>query len=162
MNQNSYKIELLVLGLGNELLTDDGIGVHVVRKLQKEPPVDGMFIAEVGTGILHAQDMLEQAQQVIAIDAVHAGGKSGTIYRFNAEDAQVNRAVTLHELGIVGLLQFIPEHRRPQITIIGIEPETLDYGMELSPNVESVVPQVIEIIKELGKSILSCKQLYHE
>ena len=75
MLPNLKKFKVLVLGLGNELLTDDGVGVHVLRTLQKQPPANGVLFAEIGTAILHSQHLLEQAETVIAIDAVRAGDR---------------------------------------------------------------------------------------
>jgi len=155
MIQGIKQIEVLVLGLGNELLTDDGVGVHVVRKLQTEPPIDGVEILEVGTAILHAQYLLEQAVHVIAVDAVRAGDGPGAVYRFDVDQAHMNRPATLHELGIVGVLKLIPADRRPRVTILGIEPETIDYGMELSSVVQASLPRVVQIVQEMIMQLLS-------
>lgn len=148
-------IQVLVVGLGNELLTDDGVGVHVVRSLQETPPVDGVEVLEVGTAILHAQHLIEQAAHVIAVDAVRAGDEPGAVYRFDVDQAHMNRPTTLHELGIVGVLKLIPADRRPQVTILGIEPETIDYGMELSSAVQASVPRAAQIVQEMIMQLLS-------
>ena len=155
MTRGNKQIEVLVLGLGNELLTDDGVGVHVVRMLQKEPPIEGVVIAEVGTAILHAQHLLEQTACVIAVDAVQAGDAPGAVYRFNIDQAQLNHPTTLHELGIVGLMRLIPEHNRPEVTILGVEPARIDYGMELSSAVQAAVPRVVQIVREMIMEIQS-------
>lgn len=155
MLPNLKKFKILVLGLGNELLTDDGVGVHVLRTLQKQPPANGVLFAEIGTAILHSQHLLEQAETVIAIDAVRAGDRPGSICHFDIGQAQMNHPVTLHELGIVGVLKLMPESVRPQVTIVGVEPGTIDYGMELSPSVQASVPRVIQIVQEMITQILS-------
>ena len=67
----------------------------------------------------------------------------------------MNHPVTLHELGIVGVLKLMPESVRPQVTIVGVEPGTIDYGMELSPSVQASVPRVIQIVQEMITQILS-------
>jgi hydrogenase maturation protease len=161
MSNEKKQIEVLVLGLGNELLTDDGVGVHVIRMLQKEPPIEGVMIAEVGTGILHAQYLLEQACHVIAVDAVKAGDQPGSVYSFNVDQAQLNEPASLHELGIVGLLQLMPEHSRPVTTILGVEPEKIEYGMELSATLEAAVPRVVQIARKMITNILSRKVVCH-
>ncbi len=161
MTREVNQIEVLVLGLGNELLTDDGVGVHVIRMLQKEPPIEGVVFAEVGTAILHAQDLLEQASHVIAIDAVRAGDESGAVYRFDSGQVPLNQPASLHELGIVGLMQLIPAPDRPEVTILGIEPEKIDYGMELSPVVQAAMPRVVQIVREIIMSLLSRKVVCH-
>ena len=155
MTRGNKQIEVLVLGLGNELLTDDGVGVHVVRMLQKETVIEGVVVAEVGTAIIHAQHLLEQAAHVIAVDAVRAGEEPGAVYRFGIDQAQLNTPMTLHELGIVGLMQLIPESDRPEVTILGIEPDIIEYGMELSPPLESAVPGVVRIVRKMITELLS-------
>jgi hydrogenase maturation protease len=157
MGYGKKQIEVLILGLGNELLTDDGVGVHAIRLLGQEPPMEGVVAAEAGTAILHTQDLLEQASFVIAIDAVKAGDKPGSVYRFDVEEARINRPSSLHDLGIVGLLRLIPQQDRPAVTILGVEPESLDYGMELSPVVEAAVPGVVQIVRDMVTDILSRK-----
>ena len=155
MTRGNKQIEVLVLGLGNELLTDDGVGVHVVRMLQKETVIEGVVVAEVGTAIIHAQHLLEQAACVIAVDAVQAGDKPGAIYRFDIDQAPLNQPASLHELGIVGLMQLIPEQDRPEVTILGVEPEKIDYGMELSLAVQAALPRVVQTVREMIMKILS-------
>jgi hydrogenase maturation protease len=157
MGYEIKNIDVLVLGLGNELLTDDGVGIHAVRMLGQEPPMEGVVVAQVGTAILHAQDLLEQAVAVIAIDAVQAGDKPGSIYRFDVDQARINQSVSLHDLGIVGVMQLIPQQDRPAVTILGVEPQSLDYGMDLSPAVKAVVPRVVQIVRTIATEILSRK-----
>jgi hydrogenase maturation protease len=155
MGHEKKKIEVLVLGLGNELLTDDGVGIHAVRMLGQEPPMEGVVVAQAGTAVLHAQDLLEQAAFVIAIDAVRAGDKPGSIYRFDIDQARINQSVSLHDLGIVGVMQLIPQQARPAVTILGIEPGSLNYGMELSPAVGAALPRVVRIVRDMITEILS-------
>ena len=155
MPDGMTQIDVLVLGLGNELLCDDGVGVHIVRLLQKEPPAQGVLIAEAGTAILRLQHLLEQANHVIAIDAVRAGDTPGTVYCFDIDQAHMSRPVSLHDLGIVGLLQLMPVDSRPKVTILGIEPETIDYGMELSPSVQANIDGVCQRAKQMITERLS-------
>ncbi len=157
MSNEKKQIEVLVLGLGNELLKDDGVGVHVIRMLQKEPLIEGAVIAEVGTAILHAQHLLEQSAYVIAVDAVRAGDKPGSVYSFNIDQAQLNKPASLHQLGIVGLMKLIPEQDRPEVTILGIEPERIDCGMELSSAVQAAVPGAVQTARKMITNILSRK-----
>ena len=155
MNRAAKPIDVLVLGLGNELLTDDGAGVHVIRMLQKEPSPEGVLAAEIGTGILHAQHLLEQVVQVIAVDAVQAGDEPGAVYRFDLDQVPLKQPASLHDVGIAGLMQLIPKSDRPEVTVVGIEPEKIDFGMELSPAVQAAVPGVVSIVKKMIASILS-------
>jgi len=149
---NAENLKILIVGLGNELLGDDGVGLHAVRELRKDPPA-GVRLAEVGTRILHAQHLLEDADVVIAVDAVRAGGRPGSVYRLYAEDAAIQRSYSLHGMGIAGLLRTMPKDARPCIIILGVEPETIDYAIELSPTVRSALGRVVNTARQIIKDI---------
>ena len=93
---------LVILGLGNLLLTDDGVGVHAVRALGADPPPDAELV-EAGTWVFEAQAAVERATELIAIDAIDMGQPPGTIGRFEL-DADRARPVpsSLHEFDSVG------------------------------------------------------------
>lgn len=138
---------ILVAGLGNVLLTDDGVGVHLVRHLQKEP-VQGVLPVEVGTAVLDALHLFEWADKILAVDAVEAGSPPGTVYRFSVEKpgSQAHQ-MSLHELSLLGALRMIPEEKHPQeICIVGVEPARIDYGLELSPAVQAMFPRLLEAV----------------
>ncbi len=140
---------ILVAGLGNLLLRDDGVGVHAVRALQQSPP-PGAIAVEVGTAVLDAVPLLERVEKVLAIDAMEAGGAPGAIYRCGVSDVAGQRErASLHEVSLLSVLQFIPADRRPEISILAIEPGIIDYGLELSPGVEAALPRVIELVKHI-------------
>jgi hydrogenase maturation protease len=132
---------LLVVGLGNLLLADDGVGVHAVRMLQEDPP-PGVVVAEVGTALLDALYLLEQAEQVLAIDAMQAGGEPGTIYAFAPGDV-LEDGRSLHDLGLVSILRFLPEDGRPRVAVLGVEPGVIEFGLELSTPVAAAMPSLL-------------------
>ncbi len=152
VSRDSEYPRVLIVGLGNELLGDDGVGVHAVRELLKNPP-EGVRVVEVGTRVLRAQQLLEDADIVIAIDAVRAGGRPGSIYRFGAEDVEVQRYYSLHDMGIAGLLQAVPDDSRPTLIILGVEPEKIAYTMELSPAMQSVLERVVNAAQQITEDI---------
>jgi len=152
MKSDSENTRIAIIGLGNLLLADDGVGVHAVRALKQNCPA-GIVIAEAGSAILHCQHLLEDADHVIAIDAAHADGPPGTIYHFRADDVQIDQQFSLHDLGIIGVLKLIPDHLRPTVHIIGVEPEIIDYSMELSPTVGAVLPQLLEAVRRTVNEI---------
>lgn len=131
-----------IVGLGNILLTDDGVGVHAVRQLQQDPP-EGAIVAEVGTAVLDALPLLEDVDVIVAIDAVQAGGSPGTVYCFDLDEVDRRQDLSLHDYGIAAAVQALPPEGRPDVTIIGVEPAVLDYGMQLSPAVRAALPQVV-------------------
>ncbi|MHC4212423.1 MAG: hydrogenase maturation protease [Planctomycetota bacterium] len=145
--------DVVIAGLGNLLLRDDGVGVHAVRELLKDPP-RGVTVAEIGTAILRAQELLERANVVIAIDAVKADGLPGSIYRFNSYDAQVPKSFSIHNLGIIAMLRLLPKDSRPAVIILGVEPQLIDYGMELSPPVQAALPRLIDAARSISRQIV--------
>ncbi len=140
--------DVVIVGLGNLLLTDDGVGVHAARKLLKDPP-RGVTVAEIGTAVLRAQELFEHADVVIAIDAVDADGPAGSIYRFDGAEALMQGHISIHQFGITDLLRLISETSRPEVIILGVEPEVIDYGMTLSPRVQAVLPKVVQAARNI-------------
>jgi hydrogenase maturation protease len=142
---------ILVAGLGNELLGDDGVGVHAAREISRQLFPQRVVIAEVGTAVLDALHLFAWADLIIAIDAMKAGGPPGTLYEARCTDiAEAARKVSLHELDFMAALRLLP-HRNscPDITILGVEPETLDYNLSLSLPVEAALPGLFERVRQL-------------
>ena len=134
---------VLVVGLGNLLLRDDGVGIHAARALMHDPP-PGALVVEVGTAILSALHLLEAADRIIALDAVHAGGAPGTVYVFDARGERRDQPYTsVHEMGILNTLAMMAPEARPHLKVIGVEPEVIDYGLELSPTVGRALEQML-------------------
>jgi hydrogenase maturation protease len=142
---------ILIAGLGNLLLQDDGIGVHAVKELQKqEPPLPGVLAVEVGVAVLDALHLFERADKILAIDAMQAGGSPGTIYSFRVSDVKEQGCQTsLHELSLLAALRFLPQSVNPEILILGMEPETINYGLELSPAGQAALPQLVQAAREI-------------
>jgi hydrogenase maturation protease len=140
---------ILIAGLGNYLLQDDGVGVHAVRALQ-QTPLPGVIVADVGTAVLDALHLLEWAEKILAIDAMQAGGAPGTIYAFGVEDvAGPGLQASLHELNLLAALRFLPRPARPEILIVGVEPESIDYGLDLSPAVAKALPELTREVRKI-------------
>ena len=136
---------ILIVGLGNLLLGDDGVGVHVVRELKGRLPRP-VAVVEVGTAVMDALHLVERADKVLAIDAMQADGPPGTVYAARVCDVDGRpMQASLHQLNFVAALRLI--RRRPEILILGVEPETIALGMALSPRVAAAVPVVVRHIE---------------
>ena len=152
MTGNQGKV--VVLGVGNELLKDEGIGVHIARSMQEIPLSGNVEVVDGGT-LPDATLVFEGIDKLIVVDAVQAGGKAGAIYRFHPEDVEVdNRVLTsLHQISLLENL-WLMEHfsQKPrEVIIIGIEPEDMSSGLELSAKLQELVPQIIALVlKEAG------------
>jgi len=149
MRRKRRKPRILIAGLGNYLLRDDGVGVHAVKALQ-QAPLPGVLVAEVGTAVLGVLHLIEWAEKILVIDAMQAGGTPGTIYAFGVEDAAgQGLQASLHELNLLAALRFLPKQAKPEILIVGIEPETIDYGLDLSPAVAAALPELTREVRKI-------------
>ena len=144
-------VRTLVVGLGNLLLRDDGVGVHAVRELRRVLP-PRIVAVDVGTAVLDALHLYEWADRIIGIDAMQAGGPPGTIYSFGVDDVDdpALRA-SLHEVGLVAALRFM-KGPRPAISMLAVEPETMDAGMELSTPVQQALPRLVEAARAMAET----------
>jgi hydrogenase maturation protease len=143
-----------VLGIGNVLLRDEGIGCHVVHALEGIPLPD-VKIIDGGTcpDVLH---FLDDADKLIIVDAVKGGGRPGQIYRFHLDDITLEQKpfLSLHDVGLVDSLMLMqPWHNIGEAVIIGVEPREIDWGLELSPELQEKMPQIIDaILAELNNT----------
>lgn len=139
----------MVVGLGNLLLQDDGVGVHAIRRLQEDPH-PRILLAEVGTAVLDSLHLLKWADKILAIDAMAAGGKPGTVYEFGVQEVEERGPGTsLHELSLLSALRFLPQNKPPEIRILGIEPKNIAYGLDLSPQVQAALSEVTRATWEI-------------
>ena len=146
---SSEQPHILVVGLGNLLLQDDGVGVHAVYALQQEAP-PGVCVADVGCAVLDALHLFEWADKIIAIDAMQAGGEPGTVYTYHDEDVAGNpMPVSLHEVNIKAAFGFTDKPIEAEIVLIGVEPAVIGYGLELTPAVAAAMPTVLEAVRDL-------------
>lgn len=144
---SSARPSLFIVGVGNLLMSDDGVGVHAVVELQKIP-IPGVTVIEIGTAILHGVSLLESATRVLVIDAARGGQPPGTVYQFEpGEPDRLPAAVSLHTLGLREAIQFLSCSPPPSVSVIGVEPQTIAYGLELSPVVGAALGPVIALAR---------------
>lgn len=144
---------VVVVGVGNLLLKDEGIGIHTVKSLQEMDLPPDVKLIDGGT----SPDLIaytEAGDKLIIIDAARAGGEPGTIYRFLPEDLSQNGGIlSTHELGVEQNLRLmsLTGSRPGEIVIIGIEPGETGWGTELSPELQQKVPEIVKVVlKEIG------------
>lgn len=144
----------LVLGLGNSIMTDDGIGPRVIAELTASCTVpEDVELLDGGTLGLDLLPRLEGVQRLILVDAVETGKGPGTVVRLAGDDVPIALETKLspHQMGmkdllaVARLMDCLPE----QVVLIGMQPECLEMGTELSPVIEAGIPTVLEmVIKE--------------
>jgi hydrogenase maturation protease len=119
------------------------VGVHAARFLLSAN-LPGIVVAEIGTAVLDGWHLLEWAEKILAIDAMQAGGIPGTIYAYCVTG--VNRHETpasSHEFSLLSALDLMSPVRRRDVTILGVEPEIIDFGLDLSPALKAAFPKII-------------------
>ena len=135
--------KLLILGVGNLLRSDDGVGVHAVRALARHP-IAGVEVVDAGTDFLSALPFMEAARSVLILDAVQGRGAPGTVYELAQSDLvprpDGSPAHTTSVLEARRLLS--PAAAWPEITVLGVEPLLLGYGLELSSPVARALPRL--------------------
>lgn len=146
---------LLVLGVGNILLGDEGVGVHVIRAMERLEIPEDVELLDGGTAGLDLLGSVASRDKVIVIDAVKGGSEPGTIYRFTASDVEVSEQcfASLHQITLLETLTLTQYMgcAPKEVIIFGIEPKKLDWGLELSTEVAVSVPKVLELVlKEIG------------
>jgi len=154
---DKYSPRITVLGIGNLLLKDEGIGVHLVQRLAGVMNNANVKILDAGTYPDFLSLIDDSTDKLIIVDAVKAGDKPGTIYRFNFDDVDLDSAppISLHEIGVLdSLIMMALFNKQPKSTvIIGIEPKTIDFGLDLSPEIENKLPEMIELVlKEIEET----------
>ncbi len=149
---------ILVLGIGNLLLSDEGLGIHVIRELQKESFPQNISLVDGGTGGFELIRFFRGIDKVIIIDALKSDEKPGSVFRFTPEELGLSefRPYSAHQGGLAELLNEIKNlNPMPEIIIYGIAVgEIVQYSMKLSQDVEKIIPALISTIsKEIENGI---------
>jgi hydrogenase maturation protease len=141
---------IVIMGVGNWLLSDDGVGIHAAHSLAQDPP-SGVVVVDAGTDALSALPYFEQADRMLIIDAVRAGGSPGTIWLLTESELSAQTGIgTIHAVNLLVSRHLLsPGAVWPMIRIIGVEPGSLDYGMELTPAVAAALPRVTRLSRDL-------------
>jgi hydrogenase maturation protease len=143
--QGTTNRKYLVLGVGNTLLCDDGAGVHVAKSLESRTELSSRIkIIDGGTLGLSLLPEIEDAAGLIVIDAAELGEPPGTIRVFenDAMDRHLSgKKTTVHEVAVADLLAAasLTGHAPHERALVAIQPESLDWGLELSASVEPAV-----------------------
>lgn len=151
-------MKTVVLGIGNLLLRDEGVGIHAVRQLQKRPLPQDVEVVDAGTASWYITPYLKDTEKLIVIDAVKNGGRPGTIYRLQFDGSAIQSlphldSISLHQIDFFQSLTWLKNGPK-EIIIFGIEPKEISWGMELSKEVNEKISELIELVwKELALEV---------
>ncbi len=144
---------IVVMGVGNILLSDEGIGIHAYNELDKLEWPENVEIYDCGTTGILSSHKVEDADILIAIDAIATKGEPGTVIVYDKEDIMLSKVpmkISPHQIGFQETL-FQAELRGmcpDVIKLIGVIPETYETGLELSECVKQTLPVIINHVKE--------------
>ena len=141
---------ILVLGVGNVLMGDDGLGVHALRRLEGRE-LCGADALELGTSLADCFSLLEGYEHIVALDAVVAGHAPGSLYWLSREDFVRVRSArhTLHDDDLLDALDLAAlRGRHPVLHVAGMEPESWrQWSLKLSGTVERSMPGYLRLIR---------------
>jgi hydrogenase maturation protease len=153
------KIGVLVLGLGNVLLGDDGLGAAAVARLERDYCIaPGVLLADGGTLGLSLLGLLTEADHVILVDAVRAEGPPGTLVRLDGENVgdAVRDRLSPHQVGVADLLDAarLIDRYPATVTLLGLVPDTIDLAVARSAAVDDglgeLVAAIVQEVQSLG------------
>lgn len=148
--ENSKKV--LLIGVGNLLLGDEGIGIHFIQEMRKELLPRNVKLVDGGTAGIELLYWLEEADYAIIVDCVEAGVGAGTILRVPTDELlleSTGQIISLHDINLSEVLLLATKmNTLPPAIIFGVQPEFIGYQTELSPTLHNTLPRLIELIKK--------------
>lgn len=143
--------KVLILGIGNILMGDEGIGVHVVNSLEKAVLPADIDLMDGGTGSFLLLEPMQKARKVILIDATIDGRKPGSVTRIEPKFSKdYPLTLTAHDIGLKDLIDaFYLMGKTPNVTLYAVSiPPLQDMVTELSPELRKVVQQIARMVAE--------------
>ena len=146
---------VLVLGIGNILMKDEGVGARAAQAMQELDLPEGIEVFDGATQGADLIDVLADREKVVVIDAVQAPVPAGTIMRFGSESF-ARRNVTMMSLHQVGILDALAMTRHmgcapKEVIVIGVKPKEVSLGLELTEEIAEVVDTLVDLVLiELG------------
>lgn len=146
----------LILGVGNLLLTDDGVGVHAIQKLQAEYHIpDEVQVVDGGTCGLDLLQFMDGIDHLVIVDAAHLGKPAGTIARMEGDQVPAYLALKTspHEIGLpelmftARLIDIYPQ----RVVVLGVQPESIETAVGLTPPVAAHLDELVGLLaQEVG------------
>ena len=149
---NNANIATLVLGLGNLVHSDDGLGVHAIQNLQTDPRVPSdVVLMDGGTQGLNLLPHIAAYQRLLVIDALDVGEAPGTLVRLEGKALQnLPGKASVHQLGFADLmvaLDLLGESPE-EVVLLGIQPLSMEWGIEVTPQVREALDRIPDLVVE--------------
>ncbi len=146
---------ILILGVGNLLLKDEGVGIHFVQQLQKKPLPPDVDVMDGGTRGLDLLMLMEGRKLVVVVDCARLGETPGTVRVFGPKDIvpEKNRGFSVHGLNLASALEFGERlGTLPEVFIVGVEPQSIEIEIGLSDAVRQALPVIEQTVDEIVAS----------
>ena len=145
---------VLILGIGNILMRDDGVGVRAIEALRQVPLPDTVELLDGGTFGADLLDEIANRRKLIVLDAMGTDAAPGAVLRLSGADLwQEQEALSLHEFGLVETLKMARQLgcAPAEVVVFGVQPQEIALSLELSPAVAAAIPRLVEqILAELA------------
>ena len=164
-------MNILVLGIGNVLLTDEGIGVRALNELQRRYTFpENVELLDGGTAGIELLRHIRNRDYLIIIDAMKFDLQPGTVSRVEGQDvpAAFRTRISPHQLGLSDLLAaaMLTDELPKNLVLFGVEPESLDIGLDLTDTVEASLEKltgaILEELRSIGCSIVPIEATFTE
>ena len=151
-------MDILILGIGNVLLTDEGIGVRALKELERKFTFPAnVELLDGGTAGIELLRHIRKRDYLIIIDAMKCDQEPGTVVRVEGDDvpAAFRTRISPHQLGLSDLLAaaMLTDELPKNLVLFGVEPESIDIGLDLTETVEANVDKLIGAVADELRSI---------
>jgi hydrogenase maturation protease len=149
---------LLILGLGNLLCSDDGVGVVAVQAIAEARIVpEEVQVLDGGTLGLALLPYLEDAERAILVDAIQVDAPPGTLVRLEGDEVgpAVASRLSVHQVGVSDLIEAARWRGRvpPKLVLLGVVPQSIELGLELTPPVRSALPGLLDAVCDEARAL---------
>lgn len=151
----SSRLQTVVIGIGNNLLGDDGAGVHVIERLRQRNRDDSIEFIDGGTLSFSLLEPVEEARQLIVVDAAYLDSAPGTVRVFRNDELEefltTSARPSVHEVNLLDVLGAarLRGNLPSDCALVAIEPQMVDWSAEPSPAVASAIDEACERVLEL-------------
>ncbi len=164
-------MDILVLGIGNVLLTDEGIGVRALKELERKYTFPAnVELLDGGTAGIELLRHIRKRDYLIIIDAMKCSQEPGTVVRIEGQDvpAAFRARISPHQLGLSDLLAaaMLTDELPKNLVLFGVEPDNIDIGLDLSVKVEASVDKLVDAVADelraIGCSLVPIETIFTE
>ena len=158
---SSHCPDVLVLGLGNTILTDDGVGIYAARLVRERVDDFCVAVKEASMGGLELLELMRGFKRVILVDAIFTGNSSpGSLVRMKAEELRSGSALSRHQISLpeaLGLAESLNIEVPKEIIIYGIEAQDVyTFSESCTPEIEKSLPDVADAIVQEAMQLTEC------